>query len=385
MRRPKILVVDDDRALLRLVRTGLELEGCTVIEATTLAEAAAALDDRIDGVVLDRRLPDGDGLGLFAVIHTNSPTARVVVHTSCEVPDGVRSASKGDVDAILDELHLREAPPADGVTDVALRAASGLREIWLDLCRHDPALPPGAEPPLAGTVVAALTDAFLRPQPLGRLDLALAPIMHAFASAVDSPEDAVAMLGCLREAWTQAGVEGATVREREGISYRMNLIIDRMMVAAAKAATGRLSEQALTDPLTGLGNRRAFDRALERETARAARHGRPMTLVMIDLDGLKRVNDTLGHAAGDTALLDLAAALRTVLRTEDSAYRLGGDEFAVVLADAVVLDVGALEERIRAAGAPPITLGIASTPPDDPQALAQLADARLYQRRYERR
>jgi diguanylate cyclase (GGDEF)-like protein len=158
-----------------------------------------------------------------------------------------------------------------------------------------------------------------------------------------------------------------------------------MMVAAARTMTRRLAAEALTDPLTGLGNRRAFDRALARETARTVRHDRPLAVAVIDVDGLKRVNDTLGHAAGDSMLVDLAAALRQAIRVEDAAYRLGGDEFALILADAVVLDVHALEDRIRRHGAPPFSLGLASTPPDHVESLVELADARLYEGRYQRR
>jgi diguanylate cyclase (GGDEF)-like protein len=86
-----------------------------------------------------------------------------------------------------------------------------------------------------------------------------------------------------------------------------------------------------TDGLTGLPNRRAFEEALQREFSRASRYKRPLSLLMIDVDFFKRVNDTLGHLAGDAALRQVGALLRGNLRRDDLAARLGGEEFAVLL------------------------------------------------------
>ena len=91
-------------------------------------------------------------------------------------------------------------------------------------------------------------------------------------------------------------------------------------------------KQGETDALTGLGNRLAFDRAVSRQVALHAINGSPLSALMIDLDNLKSINDTLGHAAGDEALLGLANALhRVFLGDGDQLCRLGGDEFAVIL------------------------------------------------------
>ncbi len=94
-----------------------------------------------------------------------------------------------------------------------------------------------------------------------------------------------------------------------------------------------LLEESLadTDPLTRLLNRRAFHEAVERESARAARHHTPFTLVYIDLDNFKQVNDTRGHDAGDELLRQVAGALRIHTRQADWVARLGGDEFALLL------------------------------------------------------
>src|SRR6266511_1488619 len=101
-------------------------------------------------------------------------------------------------------------------------------------------------------------------------------------------------------------------------------------IAAQKAA---LTEVAISDPLTGLHNRRAFQARLAEETERARRSGRPFALLMIDLDRFKALNDRHGHAAGDAALAAIAAVFRQQLRTVDLPARIGGEEFGVLLPD----------------------------------------------------
>jgi diguanylate cyclase (GGDEF)-like protein len=110
-----------------------------------------------------------------------------------------------------------------------------------------------------------------------------------------------------------------------------------------------LVEQAEQDPLTHLLNRRSFDRQARHEAQRAQRSDGPWAMLMIDIDHFKRLNDSLGHAAGDVALVAVANALRTALRTEDLAARWGGEEFVLLLVgtapDAALLAA----ERIRVA------------------------------------
>jgi diguanylate cyclase len=111
----------------------------------------------------------------------------------------------------------------------------------------------------------------------------------------------------------------------------------------------RAEVDSLTDPLTGVGNRRAWDRLLEAEEARCRRYGSPASLVAIDLDELKQVNDADGHLAGDRLLCRAVEVIGSTMRATDVVARLGGDEFGVL---AVECDEGAatvLAERIRAA------------------------------------
>src|SRR4051812_10535321 len=110
-----------------------------------------------------------------------------------------------------------------------------------------------------------------------------------------------------------------------------------------------LALMSRTDHLTGMLNRRGFHERAEGELARAARVGGPVGLVLIDLDGFKRVNDAHGHAAGDELLCWVAEAMQAVLRPSDAAGRLGGDEFVLLLPGVGAGDARAVAERLRVA------------------------------------
>jgi diguanylate cyclase (GGDEF)-like protein len=118
----------------------------------------------------------------------------------------------------------------------------------------------------------------------------------------------------------------------------------------------QLEQIAYADPLTGLSNRRLFDNDLRRSVALTMRGGDPFTLLLIDLDGFKRINDTLGHDAGDALLVATAERLRCAVREVDRVSRLGGDEFAVVLTHMGDLEaVGTICRRIVASLAEPLS------------------------------
>jgi diguanylate cyclase (GGDEF)-like protein len=106
---------------------------------------------------------------------------------------------------------------------------------------------------------------------------------------------------------------------------------------------------AVTDPLTGLRNHRAFHEDIARGLHRVGRTGVPLALVMLDLDGLKHVNDTVGHQAGDARIRALANAVRSAKRAGDTGYRTGGDEFAVLLDGVGSWDALAFVNRLHAA------------------------------------
>jgi diguanylate cyclase (GGDEF)-like protein len=118
---------------------------------------------------------------------------------------------------------------------------------------------------------------------------------------------------------------------------------------AALDSAGRFEQVrflAEHDPLTRLFNRHAFADRLEVEMTRSTRYGRPFTLVVLDVDGFKSVNDRHGHLAGDAALERLGLVLRAGLRAADTAYRIGGDEFALLLPETDAVEARAVIERI---------------------------------------
>jgi diguanylate cyclase (GGDEF)-like protein len=108
-----------------------------------------------------------------------------------------------------------------------------------------------------------------------------------------------------------------------------------------------LEHRSITDPLTGLYNRYHFDASMKREIARCRRYQVPLSLLLIDVDKLKIVNDRLGHQAGDRALERVAAAIQKSLRGTDTAARIGGDEFAVILPDTDAVAALIVATRIR--------------------------------------
>ena len=129
----------------------------------------------------------------------------------------------------------------------------------------------------------------------------------------------------------------------------LRLVLESAAIALdAARRVQRAERRAATDDLTGLCAVRALTDTLDREAARAARSGRPLSLLVVDLDGFKRVNDRHGHPRGSLALIEVAALLRRGLRRTDLAARFGGDEFAVVLPDTDRGGAAAAGERLRA-------------------------------------
>jgi diguanylate cyclase (GGDEF)-like protein len=112
--------------------------------------------------------------------------------------------------------------------------------------------------------------------------------------------------------------------------FVVSLLITVLLLARRRAERA-LVEQALHDPLTGLPNRRLFADRLRQLLYSSQRAGRSFSLVLLDLDGFKSVNDSLGHLQGDVVLMELAHRLRAHVRTSDTVARLGGDEFALLL------------------------------------------------------
>ncbi len=202
--------------------------------------------------------------------------------------------------------------------------------------------------------------------------------------AVPLPDDEGGPLGTLAVFWRSAGRE-ATDEELEEL--------EELAASAAPAIQNarRFKEArqlADLDALTNLHNRRYFHETLARECARAHRYDRRLSLVVLDVDDFKAINDRAGHLAGDTVLAEVAERIQSVVRTADVACRIGGDEFAVVLPESGVADAEQLYRRLQFAVASRpiepaervhISAGIAELRRDeDPVGFFERADEALY-------
>ncbi len=189
---------------------------------------------------------------------------------------------------------------------------------------------------------------------------------------------------------------GAEADER----FALNVASQIALAMANVKLRESLQIQAVRDALTGLYNRRYLEQALERELRRAVREKTPVALIMVDIDFFKRINDTMGHAAGDDVLRDLGRFLESRLRTYDVACRFGGEEFILILPGSSVDNAVRQAERIRTGvkeiafvsegkpiGPISISLGVAAHPADGETAedLLAAADAALYRAKAEGR
>jgi len=130
---------------------------------------------------------------------------------------------------------------------------------------------------------------------------------------------------------------------------RLISTVANQVALALKNATEhqRIQELAITDELTGLHNRRSFHNALDKELRRSKRYRKPLSLIMLDVDGFKEINDNFGHQVGDDVLRSLAVYLRGSVRETDFLARYGGDEFAVILPETKAGEASVLAERLK--------------------------------------
>src|SRR5437870_8014800 len=164
-------------------------------------------------------------------------------------------------------------------------------------------------------------------------------------------------------------------------------LISAFDLTERKRAESQARLLAITDPLTGLGNYRRLLDVLHAEIERSGRTGRPFAVLLLDSDGLKKINDCYGHLAGSRALCRLGDALRLFCRAIDTAARYGGDEFAVILPETTASAAGFVASRIRERIAtdseqPALSasIGVAAYPQDGEtiEALLETADRELY-------
>lgn len=238
---PQVLVVDDDVPVRRIVAMSLALEGVEVVEAGSVGEARNRLSEAIDGVVLDRQLPDGDGLDLLPVLERFRPHVSVVVHSTLDdgrEPAWVVKVAKGDVDALVEALALGPSRPLAqrlAVVDLVEHEVGDVVAEWRELCVWDPMLPPDTAPPLATEVVCAVVDALGRPQPIGwGADPAVEGVIGAFVEQTGSVPVAIGQLVCLREALVRRISARIPPAELAETTARLHMALDRAIVLAAQ-------------------------------------------------------------------------------------------------------------------------------------------------------
>ena len=188
--------------------------------------------------------------------------------------------------------------------------------------------------------------------------------------------------------WVSANSETGR-HEAHAVPVMLSAFMEAEMsrLIAESTARGAL-EIANRDPATGLGNRRAWLHTLHVEAGRARRTGRPITIVILDIDGLKQVNDAYGHAAGDSLITRAAAALASARRATDGVCRLGGDEFGIAAADTDPAQAEALAVRLKEAllqQGVNVSMGWATSAHLGIDDLWQRADAAMYEDKRARR
>lgn len=222
------------------------------------------------------------------------------------------------------------------------------------------------------------------------------------------PDDAARLVAFCNDALVRLGISSpfeVRVRRRDGVWLDLEMVSNNLLhdsnvggivltardVSERKSFESQLTHKAFHDDLTGLANRALLSDRVRHALARRSSGGERLAVMLLDVDDFKTINDSLGHAAGDTVLVAVAERLATCVRPADTTARLGGDEFAILLEEATEDHVVALAERIIAALHQPLaveamevfvdaSIGIAIAEPGDatPEELLRNADVAMY-------
>ncbi len=242
---------------------------------------------------------------------------------------------------------------------------------------------------LAGGIAAAMLAALIASLAARRLSEDLNSLSRAALHIeAGTPGAVVPQANSTREVQRLSRTLDHMTRRLLTMNEEMEVVV-RQRTLELQHANQELERQASSDPLTGLLNRRGFDARLAAAVALAQRSGRPLSVITIDVDHFKRVNDTYGHEVGDNVLRTLAQQLKTRLRASDAVARLGGEEFIVLLADTAPVTALEMAEQLlvvvaaRArddAGTVTISAGVSALRPEDENGNAMLrrSDAALY-------
>jgi two-component system cell cycle response regulator len=435
----RILVVDDVLPNIKLLEARLSAEYFDVLRATSGPEALSiCAQGRCDIVLLDVMMPGMDGFEVCRRLKSDLSTAHipVVMVTALDQPaDRVRGLDVGADDfltkpvdeiallarvrslarlkVMIDELRTRAATSASlGVGEAALHALSANVENGRILLVDDRATSAERAAAILGSVhhIDVETDpqeALFRGAEGGydlfvislglensdalRLCSQIRSLERTRHLLIAEAEDRPRILRGL-----DLGVNDYLVRpiDRNELVARVRTQLKRKRYADSLRENVQAAiEMAIIDPLTGLNNRRYLESHLATLLDQAAHKGRPLSLMILDIDHFKAVNDTHGHNAGDEILKGFSARIRKTVRTADLVCRLGGEEFVVVMPDTSLVVATRIAERVRSvieaesfpldeqSGAIPVTvsIGLADRGLDaNPDALFKRADRALY-------
>jgi diguanylate cyclase (GGDEF)-like protein/PAS domain S-box-containing protein len=360
-RKPAILIVDDAPDNLAPLRTMMQGQGYQTFVATS-GDRALEIAQRVkpDLVLLDIVMPGMDGLETCRRLKAHPATARIpVIFMSArgETEDIVAGFDIGGADYIPKPLRMEEVCAR---VRAQLRLSSGHGEIEGQKEQAE----------RLRMIVDRMDQGLLIVERCGRIqyanpacdrylgytneDLVGRSLAELLANKDAWPDDCAAM-----EALGH-GTREVLIRHRDGGPRAMDLTMtpmhatDGLFVALLhdithhKRSEDALQRAAMLDPLTKIANRRHFDAALEKEWQRAIRNAQPLSLLVLDVDHFKLYNDTLGHAAGDVCLQQVAQALQAhALRPTDLAARYGGEEFVLLFGETPTEAASRLAEAIR--------------------------------------
>ncbi len=443
----RVLVVDDILANVRLLEAKLAAEYFDVMTAMNGVDALEAVNhSKPDIVLLDVMMPGLDGIEVCRRIKTNPATQHipVIMVTALDQPeDRVRGLEAGADDFLTKPVNdvalfcrVKSLVRLKMLTD-ELRSRTGgdpLRLVQAEIADVDKA---------PGTILVidnrTTLSERIRASLAGKHDVLLVPdlreaveafeaggaieliIVNLHMEGVDAlrvcsqlksveqtrqtpiliivdPEDNQRLLRAL-----DLGVNDYLMRpvDRQELLARVSTQIRRYRYTERLRTSVRTSmEMAVTDALTGLYNRRYLERHLAHLIEHAADRGRLLSVLTLDVDFFKSVNDTYGHDAGDRVLQEMAGRLRASIRSSDLACRTGGEEFAVVLSGTDLRSAERVGERVRKmVAAKPflaapgchlnitVSLGVSSlmSVDDAPQDLLKRADQALYRAKREGR
>ena len=380
-----IIVSEDSRQGKADARLAAGLDTALALYEEKVAAAEPRARALADDPQLGEGLRTGDGAELerFAREAAAQPGVEGVEVLG---PAGTIEAAAGDPEAMaFAQLDLEDRGARRGQLLVSATTAPDFAAEVKRLTKRELVVN-GSGGPLAATAEVPTTD--VEPGETTDLELEQGEYRAHLLSLNGEREESVLLLGPRKD-------EGLLAIERPVAALLAAFLLVAIALAyvLARALTGlhtQVAQQAITDPLTGLSNRRRLDQQLRREVERALRFGHELTLLIVDADNFKQINDEHGHVIGDSVLETIADVLRSTTRTIDITARYGGDELALVL-----LETGAqggtiladrLRENVRTAkirglerGAVTISVGAATLPDcaGDTRALVDAADQAL--------